>query len=124
MSLFLNGVESNTVMWNGVETTGVLNGEVVWGVPPYYTLTLQTDGHGTLTADTLTGYPGDNSILSYTANNDYAFSGYSIVGGGSIQNNTYTFGNEDGTVKAWFSAVPTSALYYTTDSVWAGRTET
>ena len=124
MSLFLNGVETNTVMWNGVETTGVWNGEVVWGVPPYYTLTLQTDGHGTLTADTLTGYPNDTSVLSYTANSDYAFSGYSLEGGGSLQNNTYTFGNEDGIVKAWFSAVPTSALYYSTDSVWAGRSET
>lgn len=124
MSLFLNGVETNKVMWNGVETTGVWNGEVVWGVPPYYTLTLQTDGHGTLTANKLSGYPNDTSVLSYTANSNYAFSGYSLEGGGSIQNNTYTFGNEDGIVKAWFSAIPTSALYYSTDSVWDGRTET
>ena len=91
---------------------------------PIYNLTLQTDGHGTLTAETLTGYPGDTSILTYAANSNYAFSGYSIVGGGSLQNNTYTFGNKDGIVKAWFSAIPTSALYYSTDSVWAGKSET
>lgn len=78
-------------------------------VLPVYNLTLQTDGHGTLSADTLTGHVGDTSNLSYTANNGYGFSGYSIVGGGSIQNNTYTFGNEDGIVKAWFSALPLPA---------------
>lgn len=123
MALIYNGSQINSLVWNGVETTGIYNGEVVWGSSPIYTLTLQTDGHGTLSADTLTGYPEDTSILSYTANSDYAFSGYSLEGGGSLQNNTYTFGNEDGIVKAWFTEL-TSALYYTNDSVWTGRTET
>ena len=31
MSLFLNGIETNTVMWNGIETTGYFNGNMVWG---------------------------------------------------------------------------------------------
>lgn len=102
MSLFLNGVESNTVMWNGVETTGVLNGEVVWGVPPYYTLTLQTDGHGTLTADTLTGYPGDVVNLTTAYNTYWRFSGYQLTGDGTLSNNTYTFGEDDAAICACY----------------------
>lgn len=101
MSLFLNGVETNTVMWNGVETTGVWNGEVVWGVPPYYTLTLQTDGHGTLTAETLTGYPGDTITLTPTYNTYYRFNNYSYTGG-SIAGNVFTFGDTDATAQANF----------------------
>ena len=89
----------------------------------YLTL-IQSDG-GTITASNLTGYAGDTSNLSYTANSGYAFSGYSIVGGGSIQNNTYTFGNEDGIVKAWFSAIlPTSANFYSNTAYDVTRTPT
>lgn len=101
MSLFLNGVETNTVMLNGVDTTGVWNGEVVWGVPPFYTLTLQTDGHGTLTANTLTGYPGDTITLTPTYNTYYRFNNYSNTGG-SIAGNVFTFGDTDATAKANF----------------------
>lgn len=101
MSLFLNGIETNTVMWNGVETTGVWNGEVVWGSSPIYTLTLQTDGRGTLTANTLTGYPGDTITLTPTYNTYYRFNNYSNTGG-SIAGNVFTFGDSDATAQANF----------------------
>ncbi len=68
-----------------------------------YNLTLQTDGHGTITATTTTGYPGDTSILSTTANTHYAFQSYSITGG-LINGNTFTFENSDATAQANFSA--------------------
>lgn len=35
MALIYNGSEINSLMWNGAETTGVWNGEVVWSpIPP------------------------------------------------------------------------------------------
>ena len=102
MSLFLNGVETNTVMLNGVDTTGVWNGEVVWGVPPFKTLTLYHSEGGTLTANELTGYPGDTINLSTAYNTYWRFSGYQWTGDGTLANNTYTFGNEDATICACY----------------------
>ena len=101
MSIFWNGVETNTVMLNGIETTGVYNGVAVWGKPPTYTLTLQTDGNGTLTAETLTGYPGDTITLTPTYNTYYRFNNYSYTGG-SIAGNVFTFGDSDATAQANF----------------------
>ena len=69
--------------------------------PSYRTLTLQTDGHGTLTATTLTGLPGDTVTLTPTYNTYYRFNNYSVTGG-TIAGNTFTFGNEDATVQANF----------------------
>lgn len=65
------------------------------------TLTLETDGHGTLTADTVSGYAGDTVELSTAYNTYYRFSGYDVTGG-TISNNTFTFGDEDATVYAAF----------------------
>jgi hypothetical protein len=70
-------------------------------VPSYYSLTLQTDGHGTLSATTLTGFPGDTVTLSPTYNTYYRFNNYSVTGG-TISGNTFTFGNEDATAQANF----------------------
>ena len=70
-------------------------------VPSFYTLTLQTDGHGTLSAETLTGYEGDTVTLSPTYNTYYRFSGYDCTGG-TIAGNTFTFGNQDATAQANF----------------------
>jgi hypothetical protein len=101
MSLIFNGIEPNNVIWNGIETTGMYNGETLWGSQPYYNLTLQTDGHGTLTASVLTGYPGDTVTLSPTYNTYYRFNNYSVTGG-VVAGNTFTFGNEDATAQANF----------------------
>lgn len=90
-------------MLNGIETTGVYNGEVIWGSssPSIHTLTLQTDGHGTLTAGTLTGYPGDTVTLTTSYNTYYRFNNYSNTGG-NIVGNVFTFGDSDATAKANF----------------------
>lgn len=64
-------------------------------------LTLETDGHGTLTADTVTGYAGDTVELTTAYNTYYRFSGYDVTGG-TIGGNTFTFGDEDATVYAAF----------------------
>lgn len=65
------------------------------------TLTLETDGHGTLTANTITGYAGDTVELTTAYNTYYRFSGYNVTGG-TIDGNTFTFSEEDATAYAAF----------------------
>ena len=103
MSLYWNNSALNNVMWNGVKTTGVWNGDIVWGgsSPSFYTLTLQTDGHGTLTANSLTGYPGDTVTLIPTYDTYYRFNDYSNTGG-SIVGDVFTFGDGNATAQANF----------------------
>ena len=80
------------------------NGHYLYRViPDPYILTLQTDGHGTLTADKITGYAGDTVTLTPTNNTYYRFKNYQSTGG-SIVDNTFTFGDSDATVQANFSA--------------------
>lgn len=69
--------------------------------PNTYTLTLQTDGHGTLTANKITGHVGDTVTLTPTYNTYYRFNNYQNTGG-SISNNTFTFGAQNATAKANF----------------------
>lgn len=69
--------------------------------PSVLTLTLQTDGHGTLTANSVTGREGDTVTLTPTYNDYYRFNSYAVTGG-TINGNTFTFGNEDATAKASF----------------------
>lgn len=78
-------------------------------------LTLQTDGHGIISADALSGYSGDTITLSNTAHDGYLFSGYSVTGA-SLNGSTVTLNNQDATAKAWFTAVPT--IYYTDDNTY------
>ena len=66
-----------------------------------YTLTLQTDGHGKLVASKVTGHKGDTVTLTPTYSSYYRFNNYSQTGG-SISNNTFTFGSQNATAKANF----------------------
>ena len=70
---------------------------------PAYTLTLQNDGHGTLTANKVTGYPGDTVTLSTAYSSYYRFNNYGVTGG-TVNGNTFTFGNSNATVKANYKA--------------------
>ena len=92
------------------------NGHYLYRVipDPRY-LTLQTDGHGIISADALSGYSGDTITLSNTAHDGYLFSGYSVTGA-SLNGSTVTLNNQDATAKAWFTAVPT--IYYTDDNTY------
>lgn len=67
-------------------------------------ITLTTDGNGTLTASQLTGYEGDTATLTPTYNTYYRFKNYTQTGGGSVVGDTYTFGTADATIQANFSA--------------------
>lgn len=80
--------------WNGY-----LNYESITG---FKTLTLYHSEGGTLTANTLTGYPGDTITLAPTYDTYWRFSGYQITGDGSLVGNDYTFGTEDATICACY----------------------
>ena len=64
-------------------------------------LTLIQSNGGTITASNLTGYAGDTSNLSYTANPNYYFQNWSNTGG-NIQDNTFTYDEGNASVKANF----------------------
>jgi hypothetical protein len=67
-------------------------------------VTLQTDGHGTIAASRVSGFIGDQVVLSNTANNDYEFSKYTITGA-NLTGNKFNFIGNDVTAKAWFNYV-------------------
>jgi len=67
-------------------------------------VTLQTDGHGTIAASRVSGFIGDQVVLSNTANNDYAFSKYTITGA-NLTGNKFNFIGSNVTAKAWFNYV-------------------
>ena len=104
MSIFWNGSPINSLMLNGIETTGVYNGNIVWGnnTQQAKTLTLYHSEGGSLTADTLTGYPGDSVNLTTAYNTYWRFSGYDVTGDGTLNGNTYTFGTEDASICACY----------------------
>ena len=64
-------------------------------------LTLIQSNGGTITASNLTGYAGDTSNLSYTANPNYYFQNWSNTGG-NIQGNTFTYGEGDASIQGHF----------------------
>ena len=72
------------------------NGYVSYeAAPAFKTLTLCASNGGTLTADTITGMPGDTIELAPTYDTYWRLSGYEVYGDGSVSDNTYTFGNDD-----------------------------
>ena len=72
------------------------NGYVCYeAAPAYKTLTLCASNGGTLTADTITGMPGDTIELAPTYDTYWRLSGYAKAGDGTLSNNTYTFGEDD-----------------------------
>ena len=79
------------------------NGYVSYeAAPAFKTLTLYHSEGGTLTASTLTAYPGDTINLSTAYDTYWRFSGYQLTGDGSLVGNDYTFGTEDATICACF----------------------
>lgn len=79
-------------------------GQVVsWSDPnAFHTITLLTDGHGSIQSTSLTGRPGDVVTLSTAYNTYWRFSGYQLTGDGSLVGNDYTFGTEDATICACY----------------------
>ena len=78
------------------------NGYLSYDAPAFKTLTLYNSEGGTLTANKLTGYPGDTINLSTAYDTYWRFSGYQLTGDGSLVGNDYTFGNEDASICACY----------------------
>lgn len=76
---------------------------VSWSDPnAYHTITLTTDGNGSIQSTTLTGRPGETATLNTNYSAYYRFKDYGLTGGGSIEGNTYTFGTSDAIIQANF----------------------
>jgi len=82
-----NGMTLSYPGWNGAVSYE--------SAPAFKTLTLCAAEGGTLTADSITGMPGDTVQLSTAYNTYWRFSGYAKAGDGTLSNNTYTFGEDD-----------------------------
>lgn len=76
-------------------------------------ITYTTDGNGTLTGNSNTAMLGDIITLTATPNTNYALSGYAITGA-TLTGNQFAVENANVTAYAAFSAVPQSALYWST----------
>ena len=70
-----------------------------------HSVTVQNDGHGTVTASPTTGYSGTTVTLSTTPASNYDFSGYTITGA-TLTGSQFKFGTGDVTAKAWFKESP------------------
>jgi hypothetical protein len=79
-----------------------INGSWLMLDPGLRVLTLHTVGNGTVTASQLSGYPGETAIITPTYETYNRFSGYELSGPGSIQDNIYTFGNDNADLSAVF----------------------
>ena len=106
MSLVLNGQEIAGLVLNGSAISACYNGSLVWptDAPVAHTLTVLGDGHGAVAPVTASGYAGDTVTLSSTASAGYGLSGWATTGG-SVAGSVFTFGNEDATASAAFSAI-------------------
>ena len=83
-------------------------------------LTLQTDGHGTIAANSMSGFIGDSVTLSNTPNAGFIFNNYNITGA-TLTGSNFNFVGNNVTAKANFtmtSFVPTGSMgvYYDDDN--------
>ena len=83
-------------------------------------LTLQTDGHGSIAANRMSGFIGDSVTLSNTPNAGFIFNNYNITGA-TLTGSNFNFVGNDVTAKANFtmtSFVPTGSMgvYYDDDN--------
>ena len=84
-----------------------------------HSVTVQNDGHGTVTASPSTGYSGTQVTLNTTPASNYELSGFTITGA-TLTGNKFNIGTSNVTAKAWFkqsdpylaSAVKIGNLYW------------
>ena len=66
-----------------------------------HSVTVQNDGHGTVTASPSTGYSGTQVTLNTTPASNYELSGFTITGA-TLTGNKFNIGTSNVTAKAWF----------------------
>lgn len=96
MSLSLGNTNVSDIYYGATKITDAYLGSthVYQSLKPI-TLTLCATEGGTLTADIVTGFPGDTVQLSTAYDTYWRFSGYAKAGDGTLSNNAYTFGEDD-----------------------------
>lgn len=82
--------------------------------PEVYNLSLLTSLYGSLTAAPLTGYAGSTAGLTATPDADCHFVDYEVTGG-SINDSTFTYANNDATAKANFARNVHNNIVLTSD---------
>ena len=86
----------------------------VSGAPVTYTVTVQSDGNGTASADPATAAQGTEITLTATPNSGYHFKEWQVISGSvTITDNKFTMPDNDVTVKAVFETdtPPVSPVY-------------
>ena len=101
-------VTGGTINGNTLTITANCTAKANFTMIQPYTLTLQQQTGGSIGSTKTTGYSGDTVTLSNTPSALYAFNSYSVTGG-TLTNNVYTFGNQNGTAKANFTYTPVPA---------------
>lgn len=89
---------------------------------PVYEVTLQSNGHGTFTADKTTGYMNDVISMTATPAADYSFDGYAITGA-TLTGNQFAINGSDVTAQAIFTQAPNiiaSGKYFQFGFPWGG----
>lgn len=89
--------------------------EMLWN-RNIFTVTTATDGHGTMTASLMSGFPGTNVTLSNTPDSGYTFSSYNLTGA-TLTGNQFTL-NNDVTAHANFEYVGNSGIIYQNAGPW------
>jgi len=116
-------VTGSNVTGNNVRFEGDITAKANYSAH-VYNVTLQNDGHGTITADKTTGNLGDTITLSNTPATHYHFSGYSLTGA-TLTSNQFNIETNDVIAKGWFSEDPKYNLTLQNDghgSIGAGKT--
>jgi outer membrane biosynthesis protein TonB len=73
-----------------------------------YTVTVETDGNGTASADRDSGVKGTEVTLTATANSGYTFKKWEVLAGGvSVSGNKFSIGTADVRIKAIFESAST-----------------
>lgn len=73
----------------------------VWTLPNVYSLTVQSNASGTASSDAMIGTENYSTNLYATPAEGYRLSGWNTTGG-TVNNNVFTFGNDDATIEPVF----------------------
>lgn len=72
-------------------------------IPVLRYLTFTSNEYGTVNGSPTAAYPDETASLTATPNEDCSFVEYSVIGGGSVNGDTYTFGETNGKVSGSFA---------------------
>lgn len=101
----MSGTQYHCVVKNSVKEVTSTAATLTVNAIPTYTITVQTDGHGTASASSTTAKAGEQITLTATPNSGYRFAGWTSSDGGSFADassarTTFTMPANDTTITA------------------------